>query len=1152
VNIEYSTRPCVGTLNWGLPVVTLRLFGPPVVRDADGREVQLRSRKQLGVLVYLMVERDRAIPRAELMEAFWGDVSRERAYQSLCQALVEIRRRLGREAVQSRSETIRLGVPSSTDIETLAQDLERRDLSHPLQEMDWWGTPALGHWIERSRAWAIRMARTTLLRGITDNRLAGATLRVHRCAELLYAIDPLSEAAVLALTERELLKGDVVGGIRLLRAHLARIAETLGCQPQPAVERLRRRLEAGAHPPVELVPKRLAAHASRVRPAILVARERELACLEGEWQRVQNERTLGACVVTGVGGIGKSSVVRRFAATVAARAQPIFVVSCQEIGAGIPFAAAADLVEELLRDPAVSATDPVWLAEVSRIHPAIRQQYPGVPEPLDAPAETIRLRIAEGIMRMIEAIADGGPVGLVFDDLLHMDPATRDVVAVLTKRARELPVLVVGTARIESPHERLREPILDHRIWQERGVRLHLDLLDGEGVRRLVSTVAPSLELEAPLAVARIITMSEGNPHFVEFLVSDWQRHETASLPAGASAHELPEDWTPPESLRDAFAQSYDTLHRPARQILQVLAVAQRALGPDELSHALSLPLPNLDQAVLELLAQGLLRLEAGQLGFKSELHRAFAYFVMSPDARLYHHGILARSIRDWTQTQRPRQDLEAGLHFLLSGDRDEASRLIEQGARDAIRAGAPAEAEAALEALARATTGAAHATSLLILGESQLAGGRPLECIGTLNAIHRPDLNDGQVLELELLMFKAVGLLRNIPANDMIEGVAKLLESSLAVRHVEVALSALQLLAEYSAEAGATDRLESLILTCQDLLHSDKTQHAARAALSLGFIALAQGAFLQAEKAFRSGASLEGVGRHFPLILWRLLSGLSLAQTGQGDYEAAEETIRRLEDSALSIPGERNPILWSNIAVFFQERGYFNKAIEYFGRAVAALPSFPGPREHSIVYSSAASLALDLGHGDLADECLQRAEAAISASLVARDRLDSLLVRADLHLARRERELAWRVMRESVLPFGDRIYAMGESARHERLMRNLILEVNGPREYHRLCGAREDVVARLPLHGRIEVECFDEWASEGPNEASSDGQALNRAIQGGFAGVILHLAAIGCLPRTAPGEPHTAVTAQQLAERFPLAFPEGVPEDLELPLPAF
>ena len=136
----------------GTAMVRVRLLGVPTAFDAEGAEVRFRSKKQLGVLVYLVVDgRDRPVSRDVLMEAFWPDVGRDRAYHSLCQAVTNLRAVFGSDAVHRRGDGLQLMVPVQTDIETLATEHERGDLTHPLRELEWWGGVELEHWVEGSR-----------------------------------------------------------------------------------------------------------------------------------------------------------------------------------------------------------------------------------------------------------------------------------------------------------------------------------------------------------------------------------------------------------------------------------------------------------------------------------------------------------------------------------------------------------------------------------------------------------------------------------------------------------------------------------------------------------------------------------------------------------------------------------------------------------------------------------------------------------------------------------------------------------------------------------------------------------------------------------------------------------------------------------------
>src|SRR2546425_1615549 len=67
------------------------------------------------------------------------------------------------------------------------------------------------------------------------------------------------------------------------------------------------------------------------------------------------------------------------------------------------------------------------LADASRVCPGLRTIYPGIHPAPDALTDSIRLRVAEAVIRMMEAVADNGSVLLAFDDLQFLDPASREV-----------------------------------------------------------------------------------------------------------------------------------------------------------------------------------------------------------------------------------------------------------------------------------------------------------------------------------------------------------------------------------------------------------------------------------------------------------------------------------------------------------------------------------------------------------------------------------------------------------------------------------------------------------------------------------------------------------------------------------------------------
>jgi len=1125
-------------------------LGTPGIHDATGQEVRLRSRKQLGVLLVLALDgRDQPVPRAMLEEFFWHDAPGAKAYHSLCQAITAIRAALGRSAIQRTHDAFRLGVDVRTDLEALGDDdLGIPGLSRPLDGMEWWGGPAFGHWLEGARVRFRRMAEQVLLDAIARFRLGGATLRVHRAAERLYELDPLSEPAALALAERELLRGDVVGAIRLLRLHLARLEETLGCRPQPAIERLLRRLEVGAHPPVELVPPRLAAHAARVRPTVLVAREHELGFLEGEWQRVARDGTLRTCMVTGPGGIGKSSLARRFAATVAARAHSVLLISCQEIGEGIPFAATSDLAAALLRDPAISSTDPAWLAEVSRIHPVIRSKYTGVPEPLATPPETVRLRVGDGLTHMLEAVTDGAPVTIIFDDIQYMDPASRDVLHVLARRAQSLPLLLMGAARSRGMEPTLpRGPLDDEPLaWTST---LRLAPLSAEGMRTLIATLAPSLQLDAPRVVDRIIGLADGNPQFAEMLLADWDRHASQSLAAGLAVEQLPRHWEPPDSLRQAFARLYDGLDAVARQVLHVLAVAQRALSPEEVAQAVSRTPADLDAAALELLSRGILRLEGGGLCFKNELHRAYPYFAMDDETRKYYHAILARALTVHADERDYRSRLEAASHLLGCERLDEATTLLHAATKDAVDAGAYQEMERALLDLCDAQGDNPSPRILIALSSTQATGGRPRDALKSLARVSRPECTPREALEVDVLTVRAETVLRRHSSEVLRAAGERILQQALETGELDLATHALQVVAQASAEAGLAERLTALLPMCRSLVRAPNDEQAAQAALALGFIHLSGGEYAEAREAFDSGLARLG-GGHSPLLLRsRLLNGLGMALTGVGAYDDALRTYQRLQSTAKKSPLIPAPHLWLNMAVIHQERGRLCSAAQCFERSLRAVAEHPDPRIRTEVYSNCASFAIETGDVESADRYLRLAESIAEASRILNELVNTILVRADFHLAVEEDELAWRLVRDRIPSYETRKHFIGEVTRHARLDLHYRLASRSRQVPLEWLQQTQHLDERLPVHGRIEMACFTAWARE-KYLGMLGGDVLENAALEGFGGVVLRLGAVKTLP-TLTKSADCLATAQMLVESYPTLFPEGLPTPLDWNPPA-
>lgn len=1125
----------------------LRIFGIPELQDAKGRALPFRTKKQLALMVYLTLEaQSRPVSRDLLVDLLWDDVIPERGRHSLSQGCCVIRQHLGRDAVTRGPGAVRLTCRISTDLDRIAADaIIPAESTNPLKELDGVGGGTFAHWLEATRTYCFKAARQLLADQLASARSSGKLAKVYERATELYRIDPYSDTAVHAIAEQSLLDGDTAGAIKLLRTHVNRMAEELQCSPHPDVQRLLKRIEKGV---VNVAKPRTTFSVSRIheQPQIFVGREEELSTLEALWEEARSS-SLQTCVITGPAGIGKSTLIRRFAASVASRAWPAWQVSCQEIGVNIPFAAVSELIHVLIREPSVSETDPQWLAEASRVAPTLKTAYPGVPDPPPAVPEAVRIRVAEAIAQMLETAADGGPFLLFFDDTQQMDPASRDVLKVLAKRIARCQVLLLLARRTSIPPADSNTPACHD--GPSATAEVCIPPLSKSLALRMIDRSCDGTPDMFPALRETIAQFALGNPYVIEMLISDWKRQGADSLAAAHSRAEYNSaHWEPPEAMRQIFGQQYRSLAADTERVLQLLAVARRKLSVSEIAALLHLPLKSIDQSALDLIRRGIVRVEQSCLCFKNELHRAFVYYAMSSASRSYHHVRLARLLSEQHDETGFQRELEACSHLLDAGMIADAVEAVERSAPAAIAHGAAVEVHHVVRALLHTLGPSQSARLHLLLAQSLLALGDYRSAADTLTNIAEADLTTSRDVAVAHAM-QAEALQRGGLADaTSVLRIARRACSELSISGTEMdRVNAYQTMAEAAYEAGDDATLIEARTEVSPLVDLESRRPGqALAASTLGYCALVVGDWKGATNFFKRFLRCSHIKPGDPAQV-RAINGIGIALAAAGRFRSAETAYKRafeISERAGNTQGAISTL--SNLGVLYDDCAMYSSAAATYRSALKLADSSAAPRRLIELYANIAGLAISLGNIPEAEEFIQLA--ADHARSSGHRRLTALvnLVKAYCDLARADTEDAWSSIAKVDKLSRGQIGVLDSPGLYWLVKGQQVWTRHGYRTLIQTLDEHAGVIRRCTVTHRLLIELLIDSINSKEGRKSRNRQSpLDRILQKGVFGVISAVIAIGAVPHGLEGPTAGESPGQFVCRIFPTRGAEDVPRSV-------
>lgn len=719
----------------------LRCLGEPALIAPTGRPVEFRTRKALGLLVFLAVE-GRTHLREALAELLWTRAGSQESRHSLANAISEIRRRLGRTAVETAGDKVRLrGDAVELDLQRLlAGEVLGNEVRGPLDVdgfLEGFELPdAVGfaHWKEAQRARLIPAVRDALVVLIDRARRTGDFAGLGRLGERLSRFDELSEDGIRARMESRAFAGDRLGALRLYEKWRTDLEGHLGAVPSALVEgmamRLRRR---GWERPGEADSPSIRTESWRDRP--FIGRAQEYRQLYEAWEATLQGQPSHRLIV-GDSGVGKSTLVERFAAVAALEGASIVRTQCHELERELPYVSASDIVKQLIDCPGASATPPEQLGELAQHIPAVARRFSHLPPPVDTKGDASRIRFSESMHSLLISAADERPVVLIIDDIHNCDDVSLSVLIHALRRTASEALLCLFIAR---PGELRKSPNAARIVEQASHLGLStlaLSPLSQEEATQLLDSLLATAEVQAGVADRRaLLTASGGYPLVLELLVRDWRHNgsDAIALQLNAIAPGPATSSPTKETYRLVLDRLLSGLDPETRTVLHTAALLGRHLNDPAMYSLADLTASQMMHGIAHLTELRLLRDAGDGLEFANDVIRAQVYLDIPQSVRRMLHGRIADELERRITRGNVGLELDLAWHCMRAGREQEAITYLLEGAQLARQRGATHEAEFKLTSGLPYYLGHQRVQATLVLCELLQEQGRWAEVLGRL-----------------------------------------------------------------------------------------------------------------------------------------------------------------------------------------------------------------------------------------------------------------------------------------------------------------------------------------------------------------------------------------------------------------------------------
>jgi len=429
----------------------------------------------------------------------------------------------------------------------------------------------------------------------------------------------------------------------------------------------------------------------------LIGRETEFRTLCDKWNEAS--KGVGQFVqISGEAGIGKSRLIEGLAQALKDRGVLRLNFQCSPLHSS---SALFPIVQQLESSAGFSSGDSDAV-KLTKLMPVLRflsreQQRliadllsieaDSVLGPLDLSPQVKLERTLEAVTQQLVSMAGKKPVLLLFEDAHWVDPTTLSLAERVIKQIRDLPVLIVVTARPEFDPD-----------WgaDQNSAFIRLSRLANTEVAEMVLDVAGGNAVPAEVCEL-IATKTDGIPLYVQevtrgLLESGQLRRTTEGYVLRGPLPSL----SVPSSLKDSLMERLDRLGT-AKQIAQTGAVFGRRFSLALLATVSTLPYATLQSGLAQLASAGIILRASGseddEFAFRHALIRDMAYdSLLRTERKILHDSAAGALVRHQPYLALTQPEVLA-QHYTLADRPEVAVELWQRAGHRAIKRSALTEA---------------------------------------------------------------------------------------------------------------------------------------------------------------------------------------------------------------------------------------------------------------------------------------------------------------------------------------------------------------------------------------------------------------------------------------------------------------------------